>query len=68
MNIFNLNLYFELSAYEEDMLFQIILERNLIVKLNDDDDDVDKFCSQEHSYDGFATGVDTANHLRVLET
>lgn len=50
------------------MLFQIILERNLIVKLNDDDDDVDKFCSQEHSYDGFATGVDTANHLRVLET
>jgi hypothetical protein len=37
------------------MLFQIILERNLIVKLNDDDDDVDKFCSQEHSYDGFAT-------------
>jgi hypothetical protein len=52
------------------MLFQIILERNLIVKLNDDDDDddVDKFCSQEHSYEDFATGVDTANHLRVLET
>jgi hypothetical protein len=49
------------------MLFQIILERNLIVKLNDDDD-VDKFCSQEHSYEDFATGVDTANHLRVLET
>lgn len=51
------------------MLFQIILERNLIIKLNDDDDDdVDKFCSQEHSYEGFVTGVDTANHLRVLET
>jgi len=34
---FVLDLYVELSAYDDELLFQILLGRNHITKLNDDD-------------------------------